>query len=101
LSGEVIQGPARPSHPFAFPMLQRKSQCVGRTITSEIFARTKSVVRYLLLESDRIEAVDELPASYRVCAKLSALRRDLAKQALNLDALLEFHLGCCWPSRPP
>jgi hypothetical protein len=64
-------------------MLQRKSRGVSGTITSEIFARKESVARFLLLESDRIEAVDELPTSYRVRAKISALRRNLAKQALH------------------
>ena len=41
------------------------------------------MVRYLLLEFDRIEPVDKFPARDRVFAKLSALRRNLAKQALH------------------
>jgi hypothetical protein len=64
-------------------MLQRKSRCVSGTIKSEIFARKESMVRYLLLESDRIEAVDELPARYRVRAKISALRRNVVKRSTS------------------
>jgi hypothetical protein len=90
LSGEIIQRPARPPHPLAFPMLQRKSPCVSRAIKSEIFARTESVVRHLFLESSRVETVDELAAGYRVRAKLSALRRNLAKQALHFAPYSSF-----------
>ena len=41
------------------------------------------MLRHFLLESDWVEAIDELPASYRVRAKISALRRNLAKHALH------------------
>src|SRR5262249_47835898 len=73
-------------------MLQRKSPCVSRAIKSEIFARTESVVRHLLLESSRVEPVDELPASYRVRAKISALRRNLAKHAVHFAPYKSFTL---------
>ena len=53
-------------------------------VRRKMFASQEPFVSRLFLLFDWIEAVDELPASYRVFAKISALRRDLAKQALHV-----------------
>jgi hypothetical protein len=53
-------------------------------VQGKICAGQEAFVGRILLLFDWIEAVDEVAAGYRIRAKISALRRNLAEQALHL-----------------